>query len=371
MKLRFLLLLNLILIYTSYAQQKTDWIRFENTDSTKVGYKDAQGVIKMEANLETTLAPPKYFDHIIPIYDYKKESYYLLKNGQKVAIDSLYLSNDFELDCERENTIRFQNKKSHKIGFLDQNGRVIVPAIYDYASPFYNKLAVVLKNAQKHSLEKGHDTLSCNHLSFHGGVTQIINDKNQLVIDSIDTSISPNLNWYSLKITSKETKLPNRVNFKGVNGQFYSFIDYDAEFKSWFYNEFISIVNKQSIQELQKVSFAEITTWSENDNVWKSAPNSEVVTTEFSKKLLQRIQYLQKNHDNSFFTSTHLNPFIYESEIYDAFYDCNDSSFKEKYPVYGFYINYVDKNQALKYQESFDFIKTDDGYKLFTYSFKN
>lgn len=371
MKFIFSLILSLLFLSFSNAQQNTDWIRFENSDATKIGYKDSRGNIKIEANLETTISPPKYFNHIIPIYNYKNKSYYLLKNGNKVAVDSLYISNDFELDCESENTIRFQSKKTRKIGFLNQNGKVIIPAIYNYAAPFYNDLAVVLKNATKTCFEVGKDSLSCEHPVFKGGVTQIINSKNQLVIDSINTSVSPNLNWYSLKIFSKDKKLPNRVNFKGVNDQFYSFIDYDQEFKDWFYNEFIPIAKQNSVKDLQKVSFTEITTWSEKEQLWKVTSNTEAINITFSKKLIEKIEYLFQNPKNSFFTATHLNPFIYENKNYDIFYDCNGNSFTEKYPVYGFYINYTDKNRALKHQESFDFIRTNDGYKLLSYSFKN
>ncbi|WP_432221338.1 WG repeat-containing protein [Flavobacterium sp. TMP13] len=371
MKFKIFLFLTLLLSTISYSQQKSDWIRVENYDGSKIGYKDINGNVKIAVDLETTFAPPKYFNHIIPIFDLNNHNYYLLKNKQKIALDSVYISSDYELDCERENKIRFRDKKSRKIGFLNQNGNVIIPALYNYAAPFYNNLAVVLKNATRTCLEQGVDSLNCEHPIFKGGITQLINDKNQLVVDSIDTAIATNLNWYSLHVSATNKEQINRVSFKGVNGDFYSFIDYDKEFKNWFFNTFVPVVNQRSIKQLEKLSFIELTTWSENEQIWKNNKNSEVINSEFVEKLVSKAQFLLENPKNSFFNSSDLNPYIYQNKNYDEFYDCNGNLFKEKYPAYSFYINYVDANQSLEYQESIAFIKTEKGYKLFTYSFKN
>src|SRR5690554_6598971 len=113
------------------AQENDDWILFQDDKTNLLGFKDIEGNIKIHPKF-TGLIGARLFKNIIPVSEkkymddfnnYESINYYLLKNGHKVGIDSLYLSLDIALDCENEGKIRFRdNTKTEKVGFFDYTG---------------------------------------------------------------------------------------------------------------------------------------------------------------------------------------------------------------------------------------------------------
>ena len=91
------------------------WIRYQDKDSERRGYQDAKGRIRIPAKFEWATAGSFY--HIMALSEEDRPySYYLLKNGRKAGVDSVYeFDNNF--DCEREGKVLFRDKKSENEGF--------------------------------------------------------------------------------------------------------------------------------------------------------------------------------------------------------------------------------------------------------------
>ncbi len=183
-----------------WGQPKDIWIRFYDTATDLSGYKDLNGKIQIPAKYNN-FTRADTFHNIIAVkeqMDSSNEEYYLLKDGRQVGQDSVFMF-DFTYDCESEGKIIFNDKKKNRVGFFDKNGVVIIPAIYNAATPFCNGLAIALKNAKRSCWGENEDTLNCDHLGWKGGETVIINDKNEILVDSLK-EYPTNINWYSLKI---------------------------------------------------------------------------------------------------------------------------------------------------------------------------
>jgi hypothetical protein len=200
-------------IFNSFSQnEKNNWVSFKDEkDDELIGYKDLNGEIKIEPKF-TFLTSSIVFENIIPVFektnvknkdDFETTQYYLLKNGKKIGVDSLYVS-DFALDCENEDKIRFRDPKTDKVGFFDKNGKVIIPAIYNDAREFHNGLAIVIKDAKRICWEGKEYSKEnqCEHWSWIGN-TQIINNQNELILDNVDLEEFQNIDWYSLQINPK------------------------------------------------------------------------------------------------------------------------------------------------------------------------
>src|SRR5688572_25077080 len=134
------------------------------------GYRDLKGNIKQPAKFGGFTRADS-FHHIIAVtetIDRSYKSYYLLKDGRKIGQDSVFVL-DFTFDCESEGKIIFKDRKKDRVGFLDKNGSAIIPAIYNYVSPFRNGIAIAHRNAKRKCLEKNGDTTRCEHLGWEGG----------------------------------------------------------------------------------------------------------------------------------------------------------------------------------------------------------
>lgn len=133
------------------AQSNKLWTAFYNKDTTAVGYKDQNGIVKIEPKF-TVYSHATYFKNIIAVVEETQEgkwkSYYLTKEGKVVGQDSLHVF-DNGLDCETEDFIRFKDNKNDKTGLFDKNGAIAVPAIYNELSRVNNGMIIALIGAEK------------------------------------------------------------------------------------------------------------------------------------------------------------------------------------------------------------------------------
>lgn len=371
-----LLLYSLFFPHSSLAQTPEPWIRF--CDSTELcGYKDLYGSIKVPAIYRNILSSPDTFYNIVAVSEMTM-SYYLLKNGKKVGKDSVYTF-DWYYDCEREGKILFRDHKLNRVGFLDKNGLPIIPAIYCYASPFRNGLSVVCSGASLKCLDEVEDTTDCEHRGWVGGVKLLINEKNEILIDSFDQGYS-NLNWYSLKINMPNPDTNLYFTITGRNGIAYSFIDYNKEFTQWFYHVFIPSLRQEVT--VPNYLFDEVTTWIK-DQGWVHL-DKNVFLDMFPFALTS--QRFQTNAIKYIATGpTRFNHFIYATPLYRRYYDvCGFEN--DRFPIYNLIINYnklrlppptpdedgkVKSLYVLDYQEHFEFLRTENGYRLISASLRD
>jgi len=375
----------LIIIFSTFllqgsigAQTSDPWVWYY--DSTNLcGFKDLQGNIKVPAMFESSLmSRPDTFYNIIAVSE-NTCHYYLLKNGKKVGLDSVYVF-DWHYDCEQEGKIRYQDYKVNGVGFLDKNGIPSIPAIYNYAYPFRNGMSVVCAGASLKCMDEREDgdTTNCEHYGWVGGVKKVINEKNETLIDSFDPGYR-NLNWYSLKVNLPDPDTNLYFTVTGKNGIRYSFVDHNQEFKQWFYSEFIPSLARDG--NVRNYLFAEVRArikgigWvTQGKNSFLGLFPYALTPDRFQSHELKRISI-----GPLYFTE-----FIFDTPIFRKFY--NACGYQEdRFPIYSVRINCNKLRQppptpeesanvytryAIDYQEEFEFLRTESGYLLISASFR-
>lgn len=354
MKKTIILLTFIILNSSSYSQNSNAWISFPNKDTTLIGFKDKNGLIKIEPKF-TGFTTARKFENIIAVteeFNNGWKSYYLTKTGKMVGCDSLYVF-DNSPDCENEGYIRFRDPKTDKMGVFDGEGKIVIPADYSVVSKVHNGIITVLKDAKRES-EPGDE-----HFFWTGGKELVIDINNKVLIENFKDN--RNLNLYSLEKTKEPNKDNIRDSFIGVDGMYYSFINYEKEFVYWLKNTLLTDLSKTN---LEKHSFDKITYWKEPDG-WISEPKTKFINQN-STYLKLKLQEL-KNPKTDYFVSTDgLNQFIFESSEYEIYFNnCNESK-DWMYPTMNIIIN--PKNKADFKQDHFEFLRTENGYKLISIS---
>ncbi|MCF6352057.1 MAG: WG repeat-containing protein [Cyclobacteriaceae bacterium] len=362
MKIILFTYITFLIVLSTQAQNNNTWTAFWDESSGLTGFKNAKGQIEIEPKF-MGLTTAKKFDGIIAAMEEKEgnyETYYLTKSGKKVGFDSLYMY-DNGADCESEGYIRFRDKETDKVGMFDKNGTIIIPAIYNELSRVHNGLVWALKEAKKEYWDK-HKEDGCNHYSWKDGKEMLINTKNEIIIENIE--YESNLSLLSLQISAEQNDTLNRQSFKGKNGKFYSFIDFEKEFSNWMNSE---LPNSLTLDKLIKVSFDSITYFKE-PNGWKTELKADFLKRNV-ELIKTRLLEIKKPETDYFISINGLNPFIFEGKEFSKYYNNCGEAMSAKYPVMSLIINNKTKSGLL--QDHFDFIRTDDGYKLISITISN
>lgn len=278
-----------------FGQKDTNWYSFYNSDSTKIGFKDAEGKVKIEPNFENAMMSTDVFKEVIAVWDYGKnysgEQYYLNKNGKQFGKDSLYVF-DFSFAKESEGKIKFRDPKTDKVGFFDKNGKVVIPAAYNDAGDFQNGIAIAIKGAHKQSWKPEGDTHEggCNHWSWSGGKTLAINTNNRELFEI------PDYDDYSYSIDYSKFKLNEKVDlevytsYQATDGNTYSFYSPEKDFNKWFETVFLPDFKKNKTVLPQY--FYELISVDDNDDqksnsAWKNHRKKEYL--ERNKKRIDEV----------------------------------------------------------------------------------
>ena len=239
----------LLLISSFYfSQQDTNWYTFYNSDSTKIGYKDAKGNVRIEPKFELAMTNSKVFKDVVIVWEYAKnysgEKYYLNKEGKKFGKDSIYIF-DFTFAEESEGKIKFRDSKTDKVGFFDKNGQVVIPAIYNDAGDFHNGLVMIMKDVVrkcwKENNGKQPEYPNCEHWSWESK-TIMINTNNQELFEIPKENFTNSIDYNNVY---KNFKLNENVDsdiytsYKGNDGNIYSFYSPEKDFKKWFETKFL------------------------------------------------------------------------------------------------------------------------------------
>ena len=176
--------------FSVFAQNSDIWISFPDKDTTHIGFKDKNGVIKIEPKFMGMTTAHK-FENIIAVTEEENnnwKSYYITKEGKIVGRDSLYIF-DNGPDCENEGFIRFTDRKTDKMGIFNSEGKIVIPADYSVLSKVQNGMIVALKDALKKQ--------DGEHFFWTGGKRYLIDLNNKILIE--DFSDHTDLNFYSLQ----------------------------------------------------------------------------------------------------------------------------------------------------------------------------
>lgn len=355
-----LILLYLFLIPCSYlfAQNKDTWISFWDKDTTHMGFKDQSGNIKIEPKFMSLTIAHK-FDAIIAVAEDVNDtwkSYYITKTGRIVGRDSMYVY-DNGFDCENEGFIRFKDPKTDQMGLFNGEGKIVIPAEYSDLTKVRNGMIIALKGA-----EKVKDPGGDGHFSWAGGKEYLIDTNNKILIENF--GYNDELNFYSLQKSKEPGKDEIREYFPGVDGEYYSFVNFDKEFKSWLKTSLLSDLSKDN---LLKHSFATITYWTE-PNGWIKESKTKFISQNY-KFIKLKLQELTCKNCDYFVSADGLNKFIFETGEFETYFNnCNEPR-DWRYPVKNIVIS--PKNKSDSGQDHFEFLRTENGYKLISVSLRD
>lgn len=355
--MKYITLTFLLFVLFSSSRAQTDaWTAYWNADTTLYGFKNSSGQVMIEPRFSGAGIARK-LEHIMSVIEEspasgKWSAYFLTRTGKKTGFDSLYFF-DNAPDCESEGFIRFRDRELDKVGLLNRNGEVVVPAIYNYLNRVQNGLLTGLTGAQKKT--------DGEHYHWEGGETILLDTTGKILIRSLPTPYGMNL--YSIKRSDQVVDDPVRMNYKAIDGGYYSFIDYEKEFASWL-KKLVGTLDAAILKQhvFDKVSYyTETYGW-----VFKNGASFIDQNYPVLKEILQK---LQQPSCDSFITRDGLNPFIYESKEYQKYFDNCNQAMEWKYPQMSVYINHYN-NGKINYQEGLDFLRTDEGYKLVNVNIK-
>ncbi len=366
--IRIILCLSFIVLtrLVASAQVPGNWYSYYNAKKDLYGFKDAKGKVKISARFNAATRAWT-FRNIIAVTDGNtNQSYYLLKNGKKVAKDSLYVW-DMTYDCEQEGAIRFRDPVTDKVGFLGSNGNIIIPAVYNDAQAFHNGLALVIYNGKRRCADGTPYQADCEHWYWQG-TTALINSSGAIVADSVDERTTENINWYSLKIAGQPADTGLYNSLKGKGGKYYTFINYNKEFEQWFYQSFLTKANTPYISAL---SFDEVTVEGlYKHTLRKTYPKAAFIKT-FKTVLQRKMAAIKRRQVETAISGEDLNLFIYHNKKYEAYYtDCGEPN-TAQYPLFEVITTHYRSLHQFDYQEHFSFLRTAWGYKLIAVALKN
>jgi len=217
---------------------KDTWVSYYNKDSTRIGFKDKNGVIKTEPKFGTPAEhssfAPRKFNDIIAVgedVDGKWERYYFTKSGKTFGRDSVYFTGEGETDCESEGFIRFMTFEGIFYKYMrmfNKNGDVVVPAKYNYLTRVRNGMIIAQENAEKKCLDS-----DCEHSGFVGGKEMLLDTLGNILVDNFSLYEIDSLNFFSIQKTKTPHSDTIRKSFLARDGSYYSFINIDREFEQW------------------------------------------------------------------------------------------------------------------------------------------
>ena len=349
-----LILLLTTVSFTLFGQSDDIWTAFWNEDTTLIGYKDKNGVIKIEPRF-SGLSNMGKFENIIGVIEEINEtwsSYYLTKAGKIVGRSSLHFF-DFKVDCENEGFIRFRDNEMDKVGMFNRNGDIAIPAEYNDMTRIKNGMAIAIKGAEKHW--KG------EIYSWVGGEEVLIDTLNHVLIENF--SYTDDLSFFSLEKTSTPHADTIRKSFLAKDGNYYSFIDFEKEFEQWLKKDLIVDLTSEKLidNSYDTITWRSSTGWTGTDRRKFVTDNFFVLRNGMSEILNPECKFFISS--DSFFSFMHDDN---ESEKY--YNNCNE--FKDWiYPAMKIVISHGEKKDYS--QNHYTFLRTDDGYKLISVSIRN
>jgi hypothetical protein len=336
----------------TFAQHNNTWISFWNKDSTLIGFKDQTGKIKITPKFNS-FTTASQFDNIIGVAQEKGGkiiSCYLTKRGRIVGKDSLYIF-DNGADCESEGYIRFRGKLTHKVGMFNGDGNIAIPADYNYLAPVRNSMIMATKDGHWDASQQSEH----NQFPWVGGKDILIDTHNKVLVENFP--FDENINFFSLIVSEQPNNNRIRQNFKATNGKYYSFINFDKEFKAWLKD---SLLNKLTAANLLRVSYKKITFWNKPKG-WINEAKEPFIDKNYKLIKSKLLELNSANCDYSIFTEG-LNPYIYNSKDFDKYFNNCGASKDWIYPIKNVVINHKINMDIL--QDQFQFLRTDTGYKL-------
>lgn len=343
MKNFILTFLLLIINLTLFGQNNDTWFSFWNEDRTLIGYKDKNGIIKIEPRFTTYVYANK-FDNIMVAIEHVNEEwerYYLTKQGRMIGIDSLFIF--AWLECENEGFIRFRDPKTDKAGMFNKNGDIAIPAEYSELTRVRNGMIIALKDDKRMYWEDE------NYYPRPEGTELLIDTLNNILIDNFPYDDNC-LNFFSVEITKEPHSDPMRKSFLARDGNYYSFVEFEKEFKYWLTNDLLSNLTSQN---LINASYATIYYWDSYKEGWTKSNRREFINNNFEVLKTDLLEIL--NSDSDYFI---LRDELSERVEYEKYFNNCGQLKTWIYPVMDIFTSRKSNRNI------YEFLRTDEGYKL-------
>ncbi|WP_448682871.1 hypothetical protein [Pseudomonas nicosulfuronedens] len=352
------------LTLSASAAAEEPWVAFTQNDL--IGFKDAQGTVKVEPKLSPMFTLARRFEHIIATGEETADgyrSYYLLRDGREVAPDSLYFFDNAPV-CESENSIRFRDRQRDKVGFLDGHGQVLIPAELSDARAMRNGMVVALKGATRSCADPGVSLEQCEHKGWSGGSEVLLDRQGGTLVKNFDGSQAGALDWFSQEVSDRPSSDPRRVSFKLDDGRYLSFVDIEKDIAAWFRDEFLPHLDDAA---LKANSYPEL--WSgqgsEPLNDWKTAAVDDVLR-EHGAQLRTRLEALRISAGYGVRQDDMGWPFDPESD--PQYFDGCGEFAQWRTPKVSAMEHWQQGSFEPAKHASFDFIRTAEGYRLVAFS---
>jgi hypothetical protein len=353
------------------AQRTQAWTRFavKRRGEEYYGYQNPQGQVKLPAVFSGFTNAQRFY-HLMAVSEAASGAqYYVLKNGRKIGRDSVYV-HDFQFDCESEGKIRYRDQRN-RVGFFDAQGRAVIPALYNYVTPFHNGLAVALIGARR-TCGSSPDTVHCEHPGWAGGRQVLLNARNEVLVNNLATEPtgSGHLNWYSLKINDPTPDTATTVTLRAANGDRYTFTDYEKEFTAWLYRVFVPAVRTGEAAAVQALCFSDIAVAARPFRGWPHFTPAAYLAKYRQSVLRPRLGSLRQGTPGVAIGPGALNTLLFGGRTVAPFLTACGDHFSEKYPVFELILPYPAQpaTAPLDHQEHFEFIRTAAGYRLLSVS---
>ena len=334
------------------------WTAFWDEGHDLKGFRDEQGVVQIKPKFMGFSTTTK-FRHIMAVTENINDafvSYYLLKDGRRIGVGDSYVS-DMTFDCESEYKIRFREKESGKVGYFDGAGNVVIPPEYDDGTAFKNGLASVIKNARKACPDGTELTAEnmCEHWYWKDGERFVIDQHNAIVLEGVN--LSPELDLYSMRVSENESTSETTQSFKGSNGKFYIFTNFEKQFEHWFNAELLPGLDEE---KLLINSFDRIMLWDKSKGWYEQ--DKQIYLNKSATLIVTLLKNTQRPESQSFVVMDGLIRGIYDTERYDQYFDDCENPLTGRYPVLQLITEHRSDENYL--QNAYDFLKTEDGFKL-------
>lgn len=311
-----------------------------NADSTLTGFENSGSKVALAPQF-IQVGGHKFQD-VVAVTKEDKEgkwhSYYLFRSMKQAGADSMYIF-DNSFDCENEGFIRFTDRTTDRTGVFNREGKIVVPAAYNYVSRVTNGVLVVLQGAKKE--------YEGEHYFYSGGKVSLIDTTNKVLVNEFKEVAD--MNMYSLRVEDQPSTDTTRMSYKGVNGKYYTIQVFNKEFSQWLRRDLLPDLTKE---KLVANAFSEISYWDENEG-WLFEDKAKFIDKhwDFLQAKLQDVGEFS-------FLNGDLNPFIFEGPLYRQYINNCGQAKDWQYPVIT--ILFGDSNE----KGQMDFLRTDEGYKL-------
>jgi hypothetical protein len=190
-------------------------------------------------------------------------------------------------------------------------------------------MIIALKGAEKKYGEGG------EHYSWLGGQEVLIDTNNNILIENF--KLDNNVNFFTFEKTTTIHSDTIRKSFLAKDGNYYSFVDFEKEFKQWITSE---LQNDLTLESLIGISYDTIT-WESKDG-WAKTNKVKLITDNFTILKKGLLEVLQPK-TNYFISSDGLNSFMYEGAEFEKYYNNCGESKDWIYPTMSIVISHKNK----------------------------